>query len=495
MEIISKSEYMMFLKHPAWLWLKKHDKDKIPPPNAMLEALFEEGNIFEKYGEKLFPNGIRLGFNNYQEYLSLPKRTQQALNDGKKTVFQGRFEADNITCIVDVLDRVKDNTFDLYEIKSSTQVKVDHEHDLSFQILVLEGAGLKIRNISVIHVNNQYVRDGDIDVKKLSVITNITNEVRDRMEITKEKIKIARSIIEMDEIPDISPRYVGLSAFNDWMEIYRILKGKIHQDSIYNLCSPGNKRIGELEDIGVSLMSDIPEDFKLTEKQQRQVQAVKTGLRHIEKENIISFIKELKYPLYFLDYETFSGVIPAFDGIKPYQQVPFQYSLHILRSFNGELEHKEYLHTENTNPCKFIIQQLKKDIGPEGSILVWYQPFESGRNKELGEMFPKYKDFITSINDRIVDLMIPFSNGWFCDKDFMGSASIKKVLPIVVPNLSYKNLNIQEGLSAQKIWMETVVAGKNQDNKDKIMNDLIEYCKLDTFAMVEIFKYLKNLIR
>lgn len=491
--VISKSEYIMFLKHPAWLWLKKHDKKKLPAPNKNLQALFDQGNLFEHYAEKLFPDGVRLGFDNYKEYLDLPQRTEESLTKGTKTIFQGRFEANDITCIVDVLDRVEGNTFDLYEIKSSTSVKKDHEYDLAFQVIVLESTGLTIRKSAVIHVNNQYVRDGDIDIKALSTATDITDEVRRKIPFTKENIKKAHEVVAQKEMPDISPRHVRLGAFNEWMEIYKLIQGEVGTYSIYNLCTPGAKRIGELEDLGVTLIADIPDDFNLTVKQHRQVEATKTDVRRIVKDHISSFLKELKYPLYFFDYETLSGVIPAFDGIRPYQQVPFQYSLHILRSPEGEVEHKEYLHTTNTHPGEPLIQQLQKDIGPDGSILVWYEGFEKSRNEELGNMFPEYKDFLAKVNDRIVDLMIPFSSGWFIDKDFFGSASIKKVLPVVVPRLSYDELDIHDGNAAQRIWMETVLNGKNSDTKDKIMNDLSQYCKLDTLAMVEIFRYLQSL--
>lgn len=483
----------MFLKHPAWLWLKKHDKKKLPAPSDSLQALFDQGKLFEDYAEKLFPDAVQLGFDSYKEYLDLPRRTQESLAQGTKTIFQGRFEADDITCIIDVLDRVEGNTFDLYEIKSSTSVKVDHIHDLAFQVIVLESAGLTIRNIAVIHVNNQYVREGDIDVEGITTTEDITDKVREKIDSTKESIKKAHEVVALEEMPDISPRYVNLGAFKEWMEIYKIIRGEGEKYSIYDLFSPGARRIGELEDLGVTLISDIPDDFNLIPKQRRQAEATKSGLRHIEKESISSFLEALKYPLYFLDYETLAGVIPAFDGIRPYQQVPFQYSLHILKSPDGELEHKEYLHTENSHPGDPLSHELRNDIGPEGSVLVWYEGFEKGRNEELGEMFPEYKEFFKDINDRIVDLMIPFSEGWFVDKDFLGSASIKKVLPVIVPSLSYDELDIHEGSTAQRLWMETVLNGENSGTKDKIMNDLIQYCRLDTLAMVEIFKYLRSL--
>ena len=463
----------MFLKHPAWIWLKKHDKSKLPEPDADLQALFDAGALYENYAEKLFLEGVRLGFSDYNEYVNLPKRTQETLKDGAKTIFQGRFETGGITCIVDVLDRTDKNSFDLYEIKSSTSVKTEHEHDLAFQVIVLESTELVIRNISVIHVNNHYVRDGDIDPSSISTTTNITEKVRARISETKKNIKAALEAAASKRMPDISPRYANLGAYGEWLEIYKLLKGEIDRYSIYNLYSPGAKKIGKLEDMGIALISDIPKDFKLTSKQKWQVETTKTGERHIEKEKISSFLESLKYPLYFLDYETFSGVIPAFDGIRPYQQVPFQYSLHVLDSPDAEVEHRKYLHTENTHPGERLLVKLKEDIGGRGSIIVWNESFEKSCNDTLGAMFPSYKDFSSSVNDRIVDLMISFSSGWFVEKDFFGSASLKNVLPILVPRLSYNDINIHGGNAAQRIWMETVLDGKNSDTKEKIMNELI----------------------
>ena len=212
----------------------------------------------------------------------------------------------------------------------------------------------------------------------------------------------------------------------------------------------------------------------------------------INKKEIQEFLKTFKFPLYFLDYETLAGTMPAFDGVRPYQQVPFQYSLHILESPDAELEHKEYLHAENTLPVEHLLKKFKKDIGKKGSVVVWNQSFEKSCNVAMGEFKPKYAKFLEDVNNRIVDLMIPFSEGWYVDKDFFGSASIKSVLPVLIPDLSYKDLNVQGGNSAQRIWMETIIDGKNKDDKKQIMDDLIKYCTLDTLAMVKIYEVLKK---
>lgn len=184
------------------------------------------------------------------------------------------------------------------------------------------------------------------------------------------------------------------------------------------------------------------------------------------------------------------SIVPPYDGTSPYQQIPFQYSLHILEEPGGELKHTEYLHKDNSHPVPKLLEKLTKDICPTGSIIVWYKKFEMARNEEMALMFPKHKDFLEDVNSRIVDLMEPFAQGFFADKDFFGSASIKNVLPILVPELSYKNLNIQEGASAQRLWTDAVVKNKTGINKEKLFFNLIEYCKLDTLAMVEIWKVL-----
>lgn len=490
---ISKSEYIMFLKHPAWLWLKKHDKKRLPEPDANLQAVFDSGKEFEKYAEKRFKDGVQIGFESYEEYLSMPERTQEALDDGAKVIFQGRFEADNITCICDVLERNIEDEFNLYEIKSSTKSKPEHHYDLAFQVVVLESAGLKINDIKVVHVNNKYIKNGEINSLELSAVTDVTSNVRAKIEKTKKNIKTALSIVAMPNIPDPSPRYVKLGALGEWMNIYKALGKKIDKYSIYNLIAPSAKSLGKLEDLGAELIKDIPDDFKLTSKQQAQVIATKKNKQMIEREKIKTFLNTLTYPIYFLDYETAMGTVPIYDGTKPYQQIPFQYSLHIVEKEGDEPKHLEYLHREDTNPIPSLLKRMKEDIGSVGSVVVWYKSFEMGRNSEMAEMFPKYADFLDGVNSRVVDLMEPFSNAWFVDKDFLGSASIKKVLPVLSPELSYKDLGIQEGASAQRLWMEAVLKEYSGIDKDKLFSDLVEYCKLDTLAMVKIWDVLRKL--
>ena len=489
---------MMFLKHPAWLWLKKYDKNKIPIPDEDLQARFDEGTRFETYAEKLFPDAVKLGYKNDGEfsgtkYYALPELTKAELEKKTEVLMQGRLEVENITSIFDVLERVGENTFDLYEIKSSTSVKPEHIPDLAFQTIVLEKAGLSIRNMFVLHVNNEFKRNGEIKPEEISKKTEVTDDVRSAIPETLDHIEKAFKILSLKECPDTSPRYLTGGSLDEWLEILSLAKGDLSRYSIYRLSRITPQKIGMLEDMGVEVINDIPLDFKLSEGQERQVEATKSGEQKIDKEEIKEFLSSLKFPLHFFDYETLAGVIPVFDGTRPYQQVPFQYSLHTQEFPGGSLSHKEYLHTENTNPVLPLLKQMKEDFGGQGSIISWFKRFETDRNNEMALMYPEYKSFLDDLNERMVDLMIPFSSGWFVDKDFFGSASIKAVLPVLVPELSYKELEISHGGMAQRVWMETVLSNKNPEIKSEIMANLRKYCTLDTYAMYAIYKYLSDL--
>lgn len=490
--ILSKSDYTTCLRHPAWLWLKKHAKAMLPEVSEATQAIFDTGHAFEAYAEALYPGGVTLGFTYYDEYITLPARTQQALDDGVKTIFQGRFEHENLTFICDIVQVVGENEVDLIEIKSSTSAKADHIVDLAFQMVVLEKCGYSVRNISVIHVNNQYVRSGAIDPKLITAQTDVTEQVKEKKEYTLQKIDEALAVMTLTECPDTSPIHASSGAFAEWLTIYKHIK-KTKPGCIYDLCQMDKVTLENLNNAGIEYIKDIPENFVLKPKQALQVEATRQKRPIIHRDKIAEFLNGLVFPLYFFDYETLSSLVPYFDGMRPYAQYPFQYSLHILESPDAELKHYEYLHTENSNPAAAVVATMKSHFSDTGSVIAWNMGFEKGCNNTLAEFVPEASEFLEDINNRMVDLMVPFSSNWYVDSGFCGSASIKNVLPVLVPELSYKTLGIQEGSAAQRLWMEAVLDGKRDGEKAQILDDLREYCKLDTLAMVEIYNILKKL--
>lgn len=490
---LSKSDFLIFMKHPAWLWLKKFEPAKLPPIDANTQAIFDMGFRFEAYAEQLFSDGQRVT----GDYFEKDRVTARLLATGVQTLFQAKFTApDNTACLSDVMVRVGGDEFDLYEIKVSTKAKPDHTWDLAFQKRVIEACGYRVRKTAVVHVNGQYVRNGDIDVMALTSITDVTDEVNATMPALDPKIKDAFDVILSPECPDVSPRYASYGGFYDWMPIYKKLKGDFPEDSVYNLARLNQSLVATFEEQGITKLQDIPAEIisTLAPAQQMQLAARKKNEVRIDEAAIAKFMQSIQFPIYFLDYETAADAVPLYDGTKPYQQVTIQYSLHILDAPGKELRHTEFLWTDQSNPMPPLIEQLKKDIGPTGSVAVWYKSFECGRHSEMAELYPEHADFLLDLNKRVVDLIDPFQQQLYVDAKFKGSASIKNVLPVLAPDLSYKELGIQDGGSAQHSYMRAVFGDLPADDKQKIFDDLLVYCALDTLAMVRIYEVLDQVV-
>ncbi|MFT7645135.1 MAG: hypothetical protein ACI9BF_000806, partial [Candidatus Paceibacteria bacterium] len=334
---LSKSDYMLYLKHPAWLWLKKHDKEVLPLPDENLKARFADGNKYEPYAEQLFPDGVRLGWDteNDDSYDELLTKTQAEIDKGTKTIFQGRFLSDNLTFICDIIDKTEDGSYDLYEVKATTEVKEkEHLPDLSFQQVVMERLGYKINNIYVIHLNNKYSRVGSINIDELSTVEDVTDVVKALKPVTEEKIIMALEVAGSATRPDLSPRHAGITKYKkEWMKIFRLLSPDIPEYSIYDLAGNNSSLVAELEDKGILELSEIPVDSRVTgNKAKAQIKVTKEDKLIVDKAQISKFLDELEFPLYFLDYESFSKAVPPYNGTRPYQQVVFQYSVHTLES-------------------------------------------------------------------------------------------------------------------------------------------------------------------
>ena len=254
--LISKSEYMLYLKHPAWLWIKKHEKRLLPSIDEALQARFDEGNAFEPFVESLYPNLIRLGFNNYSEYLEMPNKTIEAWDNGAQVVSQGRYESDSITCISDIVSK-EDDAYVLTEIKSSSSAKKEHALDLAFQKIVLEGAGFPIKKCEVAHVNSSYVRKGAINPSELVAFTDITEEVEELLEGTGSRIEQAIRVAESYDMPDPAPERAKLKSYEDWLGVRQKMQPPLPKNSIHFLPSMDAERATQLIKEGINTVDQI----------------------------------------------------------------------------------------------------------------------------------------------------------------------------------------------------------------------------------------------
>ena len=486
---LSKSDYMLFLKHPALLWIKKHARHLLPPVDAALQARFDEGHAFEPYAEALFPDLIRLGFTDFASYRSLTSLTSEIWQEGAKAVAQGRYEDGPITCITDIVSR-EDDGFVLTEIKSSTSAKPEHTFDLAFQRVVLEGAGLPISRCEVAHVNRDYVRTGQFDPKELVAITDITEAVDNQIENTRKRIDQALSAARSNTMPDPAPERARLKSYDEWLEIREKLDPALAPDSIHRLPFINAKQASALIEAGITSIDAIDDPSVLGKSTRRYLAARFQGSQTVDRDALDRFLGEIVYPVYYFDYETTQSLLPPWNGTRPYQQVPFQYSLHIQHEPGGDIEHREYLHRDDSNPMPALLERLREDVGEIGSVLVWYEPFEKSRNNEMAAAFPEHEAFLSDLNARVIDLMKPFADETINDPAFKGSASIKAVLPALLPELSYDDLDIQEGASASRLWKDVTLIDPEATERDKVYADLVAYCTRDTWAMVAIHRKL-----
>lgn len=492
--MISKTDYITYLKHPAWLWLRKHQPDFLPTPDENSQAIIDEGREFEKLAEQVFAGSIYLDRNDYADMQEWANETKVLLEQDVETILQAAFLYDGFLCIADAITKSGDG-YILTEIKATTSPDKEHICDLAFQKTVIEWSGYPINTTRVLHADKEYLRRGDIKLDEIVTFTDVTEKVNKETLNAPEKMREAEKTAELETMPSDSLRHVGLGAASEYRDIFRKLHPDIPEYSIYDLASNKgagtDKLIGQLEDDSIKLIVDIPDSTKLQAHQQDQVRVTKLDEVIIDKEAIKNFLSDIEFPAYFLDYESINHIFPPFDHTFPYQQVVFQYSLHIMDK-DGTLTHKEYLHEENTNPAENIIRRLQEDIGNKGSIIVWNKTFECSRHKEYAKLYPIHAPFFEDLNERTVDLADIFSKRLYLDKKLKGKYSIKKVLPLLCPELSYKELGIQEGSTASRSWHEAIVSGERAEDKDQILADLREYCGLDTYAMVAIFQHLRD---
>ncbi len=479
---LTKSAYIVGLQCPKYLWLRVNKPDAIPEADEALKHRFEQGHLVGEFAKKLFPKGIDIPTKDFKENIH---KTKELLKK-KMPLFEAGFFADPVYSRVDILVPVKDE-WDIIEVKSGTKVEDIHVQDVSFQKFCCEKAGLKIRKCFLMHINNEYVRKGEIDVSKLFV----KEEIDTVMEGIQEKIDYMLKIISGKACPaiDIHPNCEDPYACPLMDECWK----HIPPGSVFELYNIRKKKAFELFDSGVVSIKDV--DIPLTSNQKIQKECAKTGKTHVDKAKIKEFLSTLKYPLFYLDFETFGTAIPLFDGVSPYQQVPFQFSLHIQEK---DLKHVSFLASGTEDPRKAFLEALKKNIGSKGSIVVYNASFEKNVLLKLAEQFPSDKKWIDSLIDRMIDLLIPFKNFYYYNPKQEGSASIKKVLPVLTGK-SYSDLEISQGgeASLQYLYMIYGADGKKPSEKEviKIRKNLEAYCGLDTEGMVWIVRELERMIK
>jgi hypothetical protein len=496
--LISKTTFLEYLMCSRNIWLKLHKPEWA---NSFVLSPFElqlaeQGNEVEEYARRLFPNGVLVTETGDEAV----RETEQFMASEAPAIFQATFVVDGFIAKNDVLAYDKNNRcWDLCEIKGTNSIKEDggdrdHIDDLAFQAQVLQLAKIKTGRHFLIHLNKDYSRAGDLEINKLFLVEDVTEKVKARLPQVEEQMNAARMYLTKDAEP-----FTGCDclyqARSSHCSTFKHSNPHVPEYSIHDLARIGSskKKLKTMVERGTFELKDIPEDIELTEIQKNQVRVHLTQTPIIELDQIKKELGALKFPLYFLDYETFAPAIPMFTGYGPYDRIPFQFSLHILRDSSAEPDHIEYLLRDRSDPSQTVAELLKKHILPGGTVIAWNKGFEQGVNKELAVRKAQYAPSLEQINTQMYDLRDIFQKQYYVHPEFRGKTSVKKVLPPLVPGLHHADLNIKEGGQASDAWSQMISPSTGPQERARIAEDLLTYCRLDTYAMFQIWRHLAGL--
>ena len=481
--LLTKSAFRFGLACDRYFWIYQNARESLPEVDESTQAIFDQGHLIGNLAKTLYPGGTEIDWSSGHK--AGIAQTGAAVGE-RKPIFEAGFQDGMTHARADILNPSSRGKWDLIEVKSSTSAKEDHLYDVAFQKHVYEGAGIGIDCCSVMHVNRNYVRIGKLDVEQLLECTDVTDEIRPYAPGIPDEIKRQLSVMSLPDPPD--PALVPMcSECTLYPECWAFLP----DHNVISLYRIGQKA-RELLDQNILAIKDIPDGYPLTPKQSIQVDCVKTGKPYIELPAIREFLRRLQYPTYFLDFETFMTAVPPYDDSRPYDNVPFQYSLHIVRSPGSGVEHKSFLSDGKRDPRQEILKMLKSELGRKGSIVAYNAGYEIRVLKSCIVYFPEYGAWLQSILPRFVDLLIPFREFYYYHPDQNGSNSLKAVLPALTGR-GYAGLDISEGQTASLRFMEMAFGEVDEAGRMEIRDALEAYCSQDTEGMIDIVEALRNL--
>ena len=486
---LSKSRYCNAYQCLKMLWLDvNHPELKSDVSNS---SVLENGTEVGILAKGLFGEYIDIPFsNNLSEMIN---NTQEVILKNKNAIIcEASFVYNNNFCSVDILKKNNDE-YEIYEVKSSTEIKDIYLEDISYQTYVLKNLGLNVVKSSIVYINHFYERVGDLNLHNLFKIKNVTDLVNQKQNEVKKYID--KINLYMNEINEPIKK-IGLHCVKPYdCPFFKYCTKDLPDKNIFELRRMKNSTKFKYYDKGIYKYEDLLKE-KIDDKVREQIEfELYNKADKINKTEIKDFLNTLSYPLYFLDFETYQQSIPMFDYVHPYEQIPFQYSIHILRSDTSLPEHIEFLADSGKDPRKSLAERLIRDIPKDVCVLAYNMSFEKSVIKRLAKLYPDLEESLMNIHDNIKDLMIPFYNHDYYSKNMYGSYSIKYVLPSLFPNdkeLDYHNLDgIHNGSEAMNSFKE--LDNLPMEEQQKVRHNLLKYCELDTYAMVKIYKKLKKI--
>lgn len=489
---LSKTKYCRAKQCKKMLWMDKYkpeEQEQVTP-----DSVFENGTKVGELAKGLFGKYEDVEYN--KDKTQMIAQTEEYLKNKTNIITEASFSFDNNFCSVDILKNDEDGV-EIYEVKSSNHMKDTHEDDASYQRYILVNLGFNVKKVCIVHLNKEYVRKGELELDKLFKIEDITSIAEAKYEEIENKIKEINEYMDTYNSNNEPEQQIGMQCFNPYgCQYWSYCTRNLPENNIFEISNMRKTQKFDFYYQGKYSFEDI-QDEEINPKYKEQIDFEINDLEDkIDVERIKEFMNTLSMPIYFLDFETIMQAIPEYDGISPYMQIPFQYSLHYIKQDGGELKHKEFLAEPQTDPRRKIAERLVEDIPTDVCVVAYNMGFEKMVLRQLAENFPDLSEHLLNIRENMKDLMIPFRQRMYYTKSMEGQYTIKYVLPALYPDnpeLNYKNLSdVHNGGEAPQIFLS--LPTRSKEEQETLTKALLEYCKLDTYGLVKIWEKLREVI-
>lgn len=485
---LTKGSFLQAVRCHKLLYLDRFHPDWSEPLDAPTRRRLKEGERVHELAREFFPEGVDVRADDPLDLEASLLETGRMLDEGREVLFEAAVRERGVFTFIDVLAR-ENGSWTLYEVKSSTGLKDHYLWDIALQIYLLEGGGQRVNDAYLVHLDRDYRRDGPVEAQKLFVKTPMLELCRELLPEVEEHIEEAKAILHRGAIPpvDIGPycdepyecRFKGYC----WQHI--------PDPSVFDVYYLPKGKKFDLYDQGVLRIEDIPDGYPMQARSAFHVKHHKRRDTVIDRSALADFLDGLQYPLHFLDFETYSTAIPPYDGVGPYEQIPFQWSLHLVPEPGAEPVHHGFLAEPGLDPRRPLAEALLNQLEGTGDIVAFFSSFEKRILGSLAEALPDLADPLRDYQERLVDLREPFAQRHLYLPEMEGSASIKAILPAVVPDVGYEDLEVTEGEEASETflrWSET----QDPEEAQRLRDALWDYCTVDTLGMVEILRVIER---
>lgn len=489
---LSKSSLIKGIQCSKALYLYKYHYDLKDPVSRVQQEKFNRGHKVGKLAQSLFPGGKDCTPPNIMSYDQSIKATEALVRSKYPVIYEAAFKFRGILVALDILVQ-KEGKWYAYEVKSSLKISKTYLQDIAIQYHVIENSGLKLEDVFIIHVNGDYtLKNNQLDINELFRIISVKDQVIELQPDIEASISRARSVLSLEDIPEIE---TGVQCFKPYPCDYLgfCWKGE-EKNPILSIAGANISDKIEWIKSGIKEIKDIPVESLTSSRMLAQRESNATKKASINQEMLGDFMQKIQYPLYFFDIEAFQPAIPLFNETSPFQAIPFQFSIHFAASEDAPLEAKEYITNPGEDGREEFLKAFIEATEAPGQILVFNTILEKGILFKLGKLYPKYAKFIKDRMQRMVDLETPFKKDWYYHPKMNGSYSMKSILPALIDNMSYSNMNVKDGVDAMILYQQ-LIEEMDETIKSKTIQDLLSYCRMDTLALYHVFKSLKKITR